>query len=827
MKINNLRLKGYIGIKRGLGLDEINIDFRNYAGLVGFAGQNGLGKSTVLENLHPFNTLASRSGALFNHTYLRDSEKELSFTYDGHNYKTLIKIDCQSGKSEGFVWKDGESMVNGKISAYAKYVTDLFGSQNLFFNSVFCAQNASKLSDMTTGQLKTLFAEFLRLDRLQANEETCKQKINVLSGKAEQIDTSIEALRKRTGGAQDIKTEIARLTLLKEEKEALKTDLNAKLVEAQKERERLKDVITRNEVFEKQVGEMTATLLDMEKNRDQEDIDNGKKLAGLRVEYLKLAGEIAAADAVLTKEAEILAAVEKGREVTARIEKLTIKIDTVNCDISSLQESAHKIEIRVQELKQSLQYRENDKAVIDIDMSILEVRQAIRDKEKAVDDLKADRETHDLNNKIKSYNDQLSAMAGRDTECTSTTCQFILAAKHAEEDLHNTQIMLENRKSLIDQSVNDVVDAIEGLQKKITLLTDNRNTRVLELEAEVNATDQEITKEESLLKAKKTLLAEAQDVLSIYRQELAKARMGLTQYQTLAAKQSEIAVAKSKKEDRTKALEENKKQGLAISGEWNERAAFLDAQIDQRKEKINEITACIDEDADGKLTGAEIAIENINKSISLADYSITEAGKEIAAKENELSGMAEAETQLQKANEDKLRVQADIADWTYIRNACGKNGLQALEIDGAAPLITGYANDLLSKAFGSLYTVKFRTQDDEGKECLDIIVITEDGTEVLLDNLSGGQKVWSLMALRLAMTLLSKEKSGRNFQTAFFDEMDGALDSDNAVNFIELYKSFMNIGHFETIPFISHKQECRSMADHVLMFEVGKQPYWN
>jgi len=119
-----------------------------------------------------------------------------------------------------------------------------------------------------------------------------------------------------------------------------------------------------------------------------------------------------------------------------------------------------------------------------------------------------------------------------------------------------------------------------------------------------------------------------------------------------------------------------------------------------------------------------------------------------------------------------------------------------------------------------------RTQDDEGREVLDIVVILEDGSEVLLDNLSGGQKIWILMALRLAMTLLSKEKSGRNLETAFFDELDGPLDPDNSLNFISMYQAFMKAGGFKMIPFISHKPECRSMADNILLFEAGKNPAW-
>ncbi len=137
MKIESLRLKNFIGIQRGLSLPEISIDFSKRAGLIAFDGMNGAGKSTVLENLHGYPQLASREGALFHHVFSRTAERELSFSYGGHSYRTLLKIDCQSEKSEGFIWKNGASEVNGKIREYGKYIQVLLGSPELFFSSVF------------------------------------------------------------------------------------------------------------------------------------------------------------------------------------------------------------------------------------------------------------------------------------------------------------------------------------------------------------------------------------------------------------------------------------------------------------------------------------------------------------------------------------------------------------------------------------------------------------------------------------------------------------------------------------------------------------------
>ena len=76
--------------------------------------------------------------------------------------------------------------------------------------------------------------------------------------------------------------------------------------------------------------------------------------------------------------------------------------------------------------------------------------------------------------------------------------------------------------------------------------------------------------------------------------------------------------------------------------------------------------------------------------------------------------------------------------------------------------------------------------------------------------------------MRLAMTLISKEKSGKSFTSFFADEEDGSLDGENAQNFIGLYRAFMKAGGFDTGFFISHKPECVAMADHVMIFGNGK-----
>ena len=66
MQLLSLTLKGFRGIRDGLGLDALTLDFEalcDGAELVAIAGANGRGKTTVLDNMHPYLTRPSRASA--------------------------------------------------------------------------------------------------------------------------------------------------------------------------------------------------------------------------------------------------------------------------------------------------------------------------------------------------------------------------------------------------------------------------------------------------------------------------------------------------------------------------------------------------------------------------------------------------------------------------------------------------------------------------------------------------------------------------------------------------------------------------------------------
>jgi len=268
MKILKLRLKGFIGIKEGLGLDEIELDFSDLSGLIAFAGENGKGKTTVLDNMHPYRQMASRDRSLKHHTFLRDSVKELEFEFQGDQYRTLVKIDAESERSEGFIWKNGESLIDGKVTNYDKAITKLLGSSTLFFNSVFCAQNSKKLNELTTGNLKKLFSEFLRLDKLIEYEATTKQCINLLTGQAEKLERETSSLQKRIDLYSEAIPTLAIAKTDMQNHEQRLSDLQNNLARAESELADAQAAIQKNELIKTRLNGLLDTL-----NIAQKDID--------------------------------------------------------------------------------------------------------------------------------------------------------------------------------------------------------------------------------------------------------------------------------------------------------------------------------------------------------------------------------------------------------------------------------------------------------------------------------------------------------------------------------------------------------------------------
>ncbi len=761
MKITSLRLRGFTGIKRGLNLEDLTLDFSNLSGLIALSGGNGSGKSTCIDCLHPYRQLASRSGALQRHVFLRDSLKELCFEYAGDTYKTLIKIDSDSERTEGFIFKNDIPQVNGKVTEYDRYITGLFGSSQLFFSSVFGAQNAEKISDMTTGELKKLFSEFLKLERLVEFETTAKQCVALLMAKADGIQRDIQAARKSLESMESLDEKLDDTEANMKETKLIIKILTQEMIDMEREIETMRVKAADNAAIQQRINDMQATILRMDADESADTTAAEKELSVLREKTIAIMNDVKATEALLEKKAEI--------------EKATFKVTVLEANIS---DNAERVTTIYSE--QLIPLNDQSKAAVaELEASKSRLSAIISNPDIRV-----------MEAKIKGLKEKLHDLDKKDPACTSQTCSFITGALRAQ-------------------------DALVELEPRILALKNDLDAQAVVEHAIVTGKTLEITDILSQLDAAGNLKKEIEAKSAVLKSNLAAVRV-------IAADQSKIAVAESRLDDLHKRKSEAIEDGKRIKAAWDERIAAKRAEIDGICSEMKNAKQSIDVLAENKLSDIQSVLVSHRVRMDEETTSMARLEAARAAIEKEIVAKAEIEARISDLAAEHGRITSETAEWLYLKNACSKDGLRALEIDSVAPIISGYANDLLTQTFGPQYTVKLRTQDEEtGKEVLDILTIREDGSEVNIENLSGGERVWSLKALSLAMTLISKERSGRDFKTMFCDESDGALDTGNAINFVQMYRSLMGIAEIDTCFFISHKEETIGLADHVLKFSTG------
>lgn len=274
MRLIKLELRGAIGIYKGLGIFQINIDFNEFRnGLIALVGENGKGKTTIIENLHPYRRLVSRQGSLADHFFLKDSFRKLVFELDEVEYTSEIFIDGETKKVEAYLKKDSISLNDGKPTTYDEKIEALLGSEELFFNSVFSSQKNKGLSELSANQRRELFYELLGLSKYEIYQEKAKSflhHVEIESAKTlDQKERLIEEFKKLEDKNNELKSLEAEFIITKEEKEAnnsLLMNCFKKRQLCDEQKERLMKAISQNENSTKMIFHYNH-LIEMEKEK--------------------------------------------------------------------------------------------------------------------------------------------------------------------------------------------------------------------------------------------------------------------------------------------------------------------------------------------------------------------------------------------------------------------------------------------------------------------------------------------------------------------------------------------------------------------------------
>lgn len=263
----------------------------------------------------------------------------------------------------------------------------------------------------------------------------------------------------------------------------------------------------------------------------------------------------------------------------------------------------------------------------------------------------------------------------------------------------------------------------------------------------------------------------------------------------------------------------------------------LEKSIAELKKKI--------EDSDNNLTLInnkiieEESFFSGNKQINLEDLENTkkklliekdEINKEKTELEYQLRNNISLEESLNKIKDDIEAKQLNLNDYVLAESFCSiKDGMPMIILKRLLPQLEIKCNEILTHFYesGVFYQIEFTTtkKASAGKKELDyfdIKITNTNGTTIPLESLSAGQRI--IIEVALSLGILRNDINTKT-NTLLFDEMDGALSSDNAAIYYNTLLTILDELHIGQVFMISHNENIINKSNQIITLEKGKGTY--
>jgi exonuclease SbcC len=806
MKPNILILDGFTGIKNGRGVDSITLDLTTIpssAQLVALTGPNGNGKTTLMDNLHPYRLMPSRSTTLgpggfsyWDHIDGPTAQKIFQWEHLGIHYKTVFtfKSTAKTRKADWYLyqlepsndglWKPVElpdgTRSDGKAETYDACIDAVLGAPEAFFTTNFSAQKRKAISAYGSSEIKALLASVLEHGHLQ-----------VLSAKAAEV---ARLLRFHLNGLQDKlaqgRVAEADLTQAKANLLDVQSSLAAAEANEQQASVALDDARKALVVVEGRIASQTkddeerAFLLEQIRGIEAWGNTQRTKI------HAAVADETAAANGELQKlrlrlsqdlerqqsdEKEILrltAILQKEKEIThacAEVPKLQKKIAAVDAEIKA---SKAKVE-ELRPLRQQVQQDNESMARIHAKAG------------GQLDTIESLKRTASLIDEVPCANSMLSGQ-----------CPLLANAHKARGEVEAKTVEVHDLR----MQYNVIIKRVKADVTKVEEL-DTLERRVNELAVQRAAISDEL--------AAMSQRCAQQSALTDARQRLPELKSVL---QACLESQAGIKEQYRTTEDTLAAIPENRDKALvAVETQAGQEVSVLRGRLALLPVPIT----------NDQLAAARDSVDQAIQTLNTvkANHAAMRSKKE--AQSAQIASLESVLRSCQAAQLEEKRVSAEIANWKLLDKGLGNEGLIALSIDDAGPSISALCNSLLHECYDRRFAIRIETQTSTQKgdlrETFDVIVQDQHtGKDKSLKDMSPGECTWVNESLTRAIALYVAQSKGVTTQTLFTDETDGPLDPNRKRQFMRMKRTVLERGGYEREYFISQTPELWEMADHVI-----------
>lgn len=803
MRPIRLKLEGFAGIASGRGkpVIEINLDNIKDASVVAFAGPNGAGKTTVMDNLHPYRVMPSRASAPNPNSFSFydqlvegvDGLKELDWEHEGVAYRSVIRMKAagKTKKQEAYLFqqRDGEFKPyqddtglssDGKADTYDRAVEAVIGKPEVFFSTQFSAQGKLPISTMSAGEVKTLMASMLNMGDLRALATKATDVVKGLKPHLSSLQAQAVPLEQKKASAIGLENKCAEI-------QAAILIAGARLeLEKSSAREKLSKY-TALEVLSGQQEQVKAQRSALAGQLASVVEENAKQLttfvAKQSVDALQVQTQLAASkQAVRVAESAVASAKSKVDEAQTLIKRETGV-------------AAAKREREILTGKLSASRLEADNLFLDANR-LSELQSAVA----SLRDAFTTNRAGGLNLKAIIDAAKVTASLINEVPCRghsfAGSCQLLAQARSAESGLATQVVQLEGFRDRCSTSKAKLESSSSELDR---LVESDKKSRALAVQ---------ISALEVGIANAKALMADAPRI------ELAKVTLPELN-QVLAGSQLDLSAAKATLELATTAERVLKTvQGEAVQS----FQGLLNNEVSRIQLALTNIPAIVG-DGDLKTSGQEVALAD--QAVALIEANREGLRDQLRDIQSSLTGLDDINDQLAHMAASGDAISQEIAHWTLLNRALGNDGIIAMSIDDAGPSISALCNSLLEDCYGGRFVVRISTQAATATGVLkeSFLIHVEDtlrGEQKLLDDMSGGEKVWINECLVRAMALYMTQASGSKFKTLFSDESDGPLDPERKRQFMTMKRAVLERGGYDREYLITQTPELLAMCDAVI-----------
>lgn len=797
MTPHTLTLRGSIGIRAGLGRDEITLDLDGLlpadARVVAIRGDNGSGKSTLINlAMTPWLNPPMLAGNIYDH-FGESGERILEWSHHGHRYRSQITYR-QTPKTKTtratlhVLLEDGWAPVtlpdhtvsDGKTSTYEACLLHILGPQSVYYLAAFQAQDTPALSDYDDP--KGLMRDLLHLDAPAKLSESARSV-------ARELRREYEAIRDKANDLQAASESAASL----EASIGIESGLSPRLNEIQSEAQ------TAHARARAELEEAMTKELDVERIREARGAVETR---------------IAARRTALQRETE------QYQESTLTI---TTQIDHTIAD------AKRQRQLLIAQRLEAEQRQRSARALID---RAEQIRDAAKKLQKC-QSIRAANETriHDLRILVEHKRKVAIELTDLKHTVNSVLSEWRTLSEHVVD--------LEERAGYVDQ----VPCQGQGVYADCPALKDAIDAAAKAIEARelVEHKKQAHEERKSELDTKTSLLDELghpEDDLDEAENERRRLDQDIERHRGLAVKLDQLETAEQSLTDEMAAVERIRTHLAEIDSGEHQRLEALRSKLAEINVQINLAKSSAEEDIlelNAELNAlpmpdTENIIDHARQRVAAADQALRDAQhavqRTVAVIEQMRAQLAALRKEIDLGSviaEKAKRLEDEIAHWTLL--AIALRGIVDLSIEDAGPGIAEIANRLLREAYGPRFTLKIVTQREQqnGKlvECFDVIVI--DGASGIASSIvhkSGGESVWLNKAITDAVGVYHQDAAGVNFETLFADEAEDGLTAERKQMFYRMDRAAMDIGGYGRKIFISHNPDAWNLADAVIDMEM-------